>query len=191
MLEELKEKVCAANKELAKQRLVILTIGNVSGRDRRKEYVVIKPEGVSYEEMTPADMVVTDLNGEVVEGIHKPSGYIHAHCFVYKHRKDVGGIAHTHSPYATSYAVQGKPIPALLIPHTANFGGDIPITQKYDMEHKYGIGSALIKAMKNKNEKAVILDRHGIFTFGNDAADAVKYAAILEDLAKTYRAAGR
>ncbi|MEI7904028.1 MAG: class II aldolase/adducin family protein [Candidatus Firestonebacteria bacterium] len=191
MLEELKEKVCAANKELLRRRLVSWQIGNVSGRDKDREYVVIKPEGVDFEDLTTADMVVTDLNGEVVEGKHEPCGYIFAHCYVYKKRADIFGITHTHSTYASSYALQGQSIRAKLIPQTGNLGGDIPVTKKYDASDKNGIGRALVAAMKTGKEKAVILRKHGIFAFGGSAMDSVKNAVLLEDLAKTYRVAGR
>ena len=165
LLEQLREIVWKCNLELPKNDLVKMTSGNVSGRDRETGLVVIKPSGYSFDEMTPAHMVVVDLDGQVVEGNLKPSVDTDTHLYVYQRRPDVFGMAHTHSPYATSFAVLGQPIPACLTT-CAMLGGEIPLGgyapiggEEIGQEIIDNIGRAL----------AIVMQNHGVFTIGSSA----------------------
>jgi L-ribulose-5-phosphate 4-epimerase len=179
MLEELREEVWKRNLELPKNGLVKMTSGNVSGRDPETDLVVIKPSGYSYEEMTPADMVVVDLEGEVVEGHLLPSVDTDTHLYVYRHRPDVFGIAHTHSPYATSFAALGQPIPACLTT-TAMMGGEIPLGGYVPIGGE-AIGQEIVS--KIGKSLAVIMQNHGVFTIGRSAKQATKMAVEVEEIA--------
>ncbi len=180
LLEKLREEVWICNLELPKNGLVKMTSGNVSGRDPETNLVVIKPSGVSYEEMTPAHMVVVNMAGDVVEGDLIPSVDTDTHLYIYNHRPDVFGMAHTHSPYATSFAALGQPIPACLTT-TAMLGGQIPIGgyapiggEDIGREILANIGQSL----------AIIMQNHGVFTIGKSARQATKMAVEVEDIAK-------
>jgi L-ribulose-5-phosphate 4-epimerase len=180
LLEKLREEVWKCNLELPKNGLVKMTSGNVSGRDPETNLVVIKPSGVSYEEMTPAHMVVVNMEGDVVEGDLIPSVDTDTHLYIYNHRPDVFGMAHTHSPYATSFAALGQPIPACLTT-TAMLGGQIPIGgyapiggEDIGREILANIGQSL----------AIIMQNHGVFTIGKSAKQAAKMAVEVEDIAK-------
>jgi L-ribulose-5-phosphate 4-epimerase len=180
MLEALRQDVWKYNLELPKQGLVKMTSGNVSARDPETGLVVIKPSGYSYEQMTPEDLVVVDLDGNVVEGHLAPSVDTATHLYVYAHRPDVMGMAHTHSPYASSFAVLGQPIPACLTA-MAMLGGEIPVGGYVP------IGGAAIGAeivAKIGNARAVLMQNHGVFTIGNSARQATKMAVEIEDIAK-------
>src|SRR5579884_3771702 len=126
-VEELRAKVCALHAELLRWGLVTWTSGNVSGRVPGTDLLVIKPSGLSYEELTPESMVVTDLEGKLVEGDYAPSSDTGSHAYVYRHRPDVGGVVHTHSPYATAWAARGEPIPCAITAMGDEFGDDIPV----------------------------------------------------------------
>ena len=192
MLEELKEKVCRANLELPKYGLVTFTWGNVSGVDRETGLMVIKPSGVSYENMTAEDMVVVSLaTGEKVEGKWKPSSDTDTHVALYNAFPHIGGIVHTHSRWATSWAQAGRGIPAYGTTHADYFYGQIPCTRKMNPEeirgrYEHETGNVIIEAFRDKNPDdipAVLVHSHGPFTWGTDAHNAVHNAVVLEELA--------
>ena len=180
LLEKLREIVWKCNLELPKNDLVKMTSGNVSGRDPETGLVVIKPSGYSYEEMTPAHMVVVDLEGRVIEGDLKPSVDTDTHLFVYRHRPDVFGMVHTHSPYATSFAVLGQPIPACLTA-SAMLGGEIPLGG-YAPIGGAEIGQEIIN--KIGRARAILMQNHGVFTIGSSPQQATKMAVEVEEIAK-------
>lgn len=191
MLEELKSKVLQANLELVKHRLVTSTWGNVSGIDREKELVVIKPSGVEYDVMAADDMVVVDLDGNVVEGKWKPSSDTPTHLELYKAFQNIGGILHTHSRNATAWAQAGRGIPAYGTTHGDYFYGEIPCTRKMTLreiggEYEKETGSVIIETLKDKSADdipAVLVHSHGPFVWGMDADNAVHNAVVLEELA--------
>lgn len=192
MLEELKEKVFKANLELVKQGLVIFTWGNVSGIDREKGYMVIKPSGVSYDNMEASDMVVVDINtGEVVEGELNPSSDTPTHIELYKAFKNIQGVVHTHSTYATAFAQAGLPIPNIGTTHADYFYKDIPCTR--DMvesemaEYEKETGTVIIDAFKEINPEhtpGVLVKCHGPFSWGTSPDNAVYNAKVMEQCAK-------
>ena len=182
MLDELKKLVCELDKELPKRGLVTMTSGNVSGRDPVSGYAVVKPSGVSFEALTPEDMVLVDLNGSVVEGTRKPSVDMPTHLYIYRHRPDVNGIVHTHSNYATSFAALGQPIPAVLTAIADEFGGPIPCGP-YCQIGEEEIGQAVVEHIGSS--PAILLRSHGVFTIGPTPQAAFKAAVMVEDVAKT------
>lgn len=192
MLEELKKEVCKANLDLVKYGLVIFTWGNVSGIDREKELVVIKPSGVSYDNMKPEHMVVLDLNGKVVEGQLNPSSDTATHLELYKKFKNIGGIVHTHSKFAVSWAQAGKSIPAMGTTHADYFYGNIPCTRRMTEtevkgEYEKETGTVIIETFKNINPDempAVLVHSHGPFTWGKNPDDAVHNSVVLENIAE-------
>ena len=192
MLEELKVLVCKANLELPKYGLVTFTWGNVSGVDRQSGLMVIKPSGVEYDSMTPEDMVVVSLEtGEKVEGKWKPSSDTATHVALYNAFPEIGGIVHTHSRWATSFAQAGRGIPAYGTTHGDYFYGEIPCTRKMTPEEIGGeyekeTGNVIIETFKDKNENdipAVLVNSHGPFSWGTDPMNAVHNAVVLEELA--------
>jgi L-ribulose-5-phosphate 4-epimerase len=180
LLEELRHEVWRCNLLLPKNGLVKMTSGNVSGRDPETGLVVIKPSGYSYEEMTPADMVVVDLEGNIMEGHLKPSVDTETHLYVYARRPDIWGMAHTHSPYASVFAALGEPIPACLTA-AAMLGGDIPLGA-YVPIGGAAIGQEIVA--KIGHARAIIMQNHGVFTIGSSASMAAKMAVEVEDIAK-------
>jgi len=182
MLENLKQRVYKMNMMLPKNNLVTMTSGNVSGRDPETNLVVIKPSGVLYDDMTPEDMVVVDLDGNVVEGKLKPSVDTATHLYVYKHRNDVNGIVHTHSPYATSFAALGRSIPVYLTAIADEFGCAIPVGP-YAKIGGEEIGKAIVDYIGES--PAILMKNHGVFTIGNSPEAALKAAVMVEDTAKT------
>lgn len=182
MLEQLREIVCAMNKVLPAEGLVTMTSGNVSGRDPETNLVVIKPSGISFEALTPADLVIVDLQGTVVEGTLKPSVDTPTHLVVYRARPDVHGMVHTHSNYATSFAALGQPIPAVLTAIADEFGGPIPCGP-YCQIGEEQIGQAIVDHIGAS--PAILLQNHGVFTVGPTPQTAVKAAVMCEDVAKT------
>ncbi|MDI3477255.1 MAG: L-ribulose-5-phosphate 4-epimerase [Thermoanaerobacterium sp.] len=182
MLENLKQRVYKMNMMLPKNNLVTMTSGNVSGRDPETNLVVIKPSGVLYDDMTPEDMVVVDLDGNVVEGKLKPSVDTATHLYVYKHRSDVNGIVHTHSPYATSFAALGRSIPVYLTAIADEFGCAIPVGP-YAKIGGEEIGKAIVEYIGES--PAILMKNHGVFTIGNSPEAALKAAVMVEDTAKT------
>lgn len=196
MLEKLKEQVYQANLDLVKYNLVVFTWGNVSGIDREKDLVVIKPSGVSYTKMKPKDMVVMNLYGKVVEGDLKPSSDAATHLILYRQFHNIGGVVHTHSEWATSWAQAGKSIPFIGTTHADYFYGDIPCTRKMTKEEIQGeyeleTGKVIIETFKDKNPDeipGVLVNNHGPFTWGTDADNAVHNAVVMEEVAKmTFR----
>mgnify|MGYP003319720538 CR=1 FL=1 len=192
MLEALKENVCRANLELVRQGLVIFTWGNVSGIDRDRGLVVIKPSGVSYDRMKPEDMVVVDLDGNVVEGEFKPSSDTPTHLVLYRAFVEIGGIVHTHSTYATAWAQAGLDIPNIGTTHSDYFYDDIPCTRRMTKAEVFGeyekeTGNVIVerfKRMKPMDTPAVLVRNHGPFTWGTDPDNAVHNAVVLEQVAK-------
>ena len=191
MLEELKKNVCEANVLLPVYKLVTFTWGNVSAIDRESGLVVIKPSGVSYDNMTPEDMVVVDLDGKVVEGKWRPSSDTPTHVELYKAFPKCGGIVHTHSRWATTFAQAGMDIPAMGTTHGDYFYGDIPCTRKMTAEEIKGdyekeTGKVIIEAFAGKDPAAVpgvVVYSHGPFSWGVDAMDAVHNAVVMEEIA--------
>jgi L-ribulose-5-phosphate 4-epimerase len=179
-LEQLREVVCKCNKELPENGLVKMTSGNVSGRDPETGLVVIKPSGYTFSELTPAHMVVVDMDCRVVEGDLKPSTDTDTHLYVYRHRPDVFGMVHTHSPYATSFAVLGQPIPACLTA-SAMLGGEIPVGG-YAPIGGADIGQEIID--KIGSALAIVMQNHGVFTIGSSPLEATKMAIEVEEIAK-------
>ena len=182
MLEELKERVWKMNLELPRNDLVAMTSGNVSGRDPEKDLVVIKPSGVPYEKMKAENLVVVDLNGNVIEGDKKPSSDTGSHLYIYRHRRDIRGVVHTHSNYATSFAALGRPLPVCLTAIADEFGGDIP-AGPYAPIGGEEIGEAIIENIGSS--RAILLKNHGVFTIGDSPESALKAAVMVEDAAKT------
>jgi L-ribulose-5-phosphate 4-epimerase len=180
LLEQLREIVWKCNLDLPKNGLVKMTSGNVSGRDLETGLVVIKPSGYDFEELTPAHMVVVDLDGKVAEGNLKPSTDTDTHLYVYRHRPDVFGMVHTHSPYASSFAALGQPIPACLTT-SAMLGGEIPIGG-YAPIGGEEIGQEIIN--KIGRALAIIMQNHGVFTIGSSPQQATKMAVEVEEIAK-------
>ncbi|WP_346858327.1 L-ribulose-5-phosphate 4-epimerase [uncultured Draconibacterium sp.] len=196
MLEKLKEEVFQANLDLVKHGLVIFTWGNVSGIDREKGLVVIKPSGVSYEKMKPKDMVVLNLYGQVVEGNLKPSSDTPTHLVLYRQFENIGGVVHTHSEWATSWAQAGKGIPAVGTTQADYFYGEIPCTRKMtkeEIEGEYELetGKVIVDRFKDLDADSVpgvLVNNHGPFSWGKDAHDAVHNAVVMEEVAKmTFR----
>ena len=194
MLEELKKKVYEANILLPKYSLVTFTWGNVSGIDRESGLFVIKPSGVDYETMTPDDMVVMDLEGNKVEGKLNPSSDTPTHVEIYKAFKDVGGVVHTHSSYATSWAQAGRSIPCYGTTHADYFYGDIPCVRcltKDEIESAYeeNTGLLIVSEFERMGKDpvavpAVLCKNHGVFAWGKDAHEAVHNAVVTEEVAK-------
>ena len=194
MLDELKQQVYEANMELPAKGLVTYTWGNVSGIDRERGLFVIKPSGVDYEKLTPDMLVVMDLNGEKVEGDLNPSSDTPTHIELYKAFPEVGGIVHTHSPWATSWAQAGRSIPAYGTTHADYFYGAVPCTRKLtqeevDSDYERNTGKVIVETFCDHNidpmhVPGVLCANHGPFTWGKDAAQAVYHAVVLEEVAK-------
>ena len=194
MLEELKEKVYLANMELPKRGLVTYTRGNVSGVDRERGLFVIKPSGVEYDELKPSDMVVMDLKGNKIEGDMNPSSDTKTHMVLYNAFPKVGGIVHTHSPYAVAWAQAGEDLPCYGTTHADYFYGSIPcarhLTQEeLDEDYERNTGVTIVETFKErgldpKAVPAVLCFSHGPFTWGKDPAQAVYHSVVLEECAK-------
>lgn len=192
MLEELKKKVCQANLDLVRHGLVIFTWGNVSAIDRESGLVVIKPSGVSYDDMKPEDMVVVSLDGKVVEGSLRPSSDTPTHLVLYKAFPEIGGVVHTHSTYATAWAQAGIDIKPFGTTHADYFHGPIPCTRDMTVAQINGnyeeeTGNVIVETFKKLNPvhtPAVLVKNHGPFAWGKDADEAVYHAKVLEEVAK-------
>ena len=192
MLEELKQKVFEANMQLPKYGLVTFTWGNVSGIDRESGLVVIKPSGVEYDTMKPEDMVVVDLDGKVVEGKYRPSSDTPTHVELYKAFPKVGGIVHTHSSWATSWAQAGRSIPCYGTTHADYMYGEIPCVRNLTQEeidegYEKNTGTVIISYFQDRDYEAVpcvLCKTHGPFAWGKDPAEAVHNAVVLEEVAK-------
>ena len=193
MLEELKKKVCRANLDLVKHGLVIFTWGNVSAIDRESGLVVIKPSGVSYDDMKPEDMVVVNLDGKVVEGELRPSSDTPTHLVLYKAFPEIGGVVHTHSTYATAWAQAGIDLPNIGTTHADYFHDDIPCTADMTAdqmaEYEYHTGVVIVNRISSGNinpvhTPGVLVKNHGPFSWGKDADQAVYNAVVMEQVAK-------
>jgi L-ribulose-5-phosphate 4-epimerase len=192
MLKKLKEEVFKANLDLVKYDLVIFTWGNVSAIDREKGLVVIKPSGVSYDDMKADDMVVVDLDGNIVDGKLKPSSDTATHLVLYKAFENIGGVVHTHSAWATSWAQAGRSIPALGTTHADYFYGDIPCTRKLSQEevnraYEVETGNVIVETFNGIDPDAVpgvVVNNHGPFSWGTNAHNAVHNAKVMEEVAK-------
>jgi L-ribulose-5-phosphate 4-epimerase len=192
MLEKLKAEVFKANLDLVKHGLVIFTWGNVSAIDRATGLVVIKPSGVSYEEMKAEDMVVIDMEGKIVEGKMKPSSDTATHLVLYKSFPNIGGVVHTHSTYATSWAQAGLDLPNIGTTHSDYFSGAIPCTrdmtqQEVEGEYELETGNVIAERFTGLNPDfipGVLVKNHGPFSWGKDAHDAVHNAVVMEQVAK-------
>jgi len=182
ILSELRKLVCELNKELPKYGLVAWTSGNASGRDPGTDYVIVKPSGLMFEDLTPEDMCIVDLDGNVIEGRLRPSVDAPTHLYIYRHMPKVNGIVHTHSNYATSFAALGEPIPAVLTAIADEFGLPIPCGP-YCQIGEEQIGKAVVEYIGDS--PAILLQNHGVFTVGPDPKSALKAAVMVEDVAKT------
>jgi len=183
-LQELRSEVCALHAELPRYGLVVWTAGNVSARVPGADLLVIKPSGVSYDELTPENMVVCDLDGEVVEGDHSPSSDTEAQAYVYRELSHVGGVVHTHSTYATAWAARGEPVPCVLTMCADEFGGDIPVGP-FALIGDDSIGRGIVEVLSGHRSRAVLMQNHGVFTIGPSAKAAVKAAVLVEEVART------
>ncbi len=180
----LREKVAALHAELTRYHLVAWTAGNVSGRVPGADLMVIKPSGVSYDELTPASMIVCDLDGQVVEGDLSPSSDTAADAYVYRSMPHVGGVVHTHSTYAAAWAARGEPIPCVLTAMADEFGGEIPVGP-FALIGDDSIGRGIVDTLRDHRSPAVLMRNHGVFTIGPDARAAVKAAVMCEDVARS------
>jgi len=183
-----RRQVASLHAELVRYGLVVWTGGNVSGRVPGADLFVIKPSGVSYDELTPSSMILCDLDGAVIPGTpgsqRAPSSDTAAHAYVYRHMPEVGGVVHTHSTYAVAWAARGEPIPCVLTAMADEFGGPIPVGP-FALIGDDSIGKGIVETLRGHRSRAVLMQNHGPFTIGVDARDAVKAAVMLEDVART------
>ena len=180
----LRVEVAALHAELPRNELVVWTAGNVSARVPGRDLLVIKPSGVSYDDLTPESMVITDLDANLVEGERSPSSDTAAHAYVYKHLPEVGGVVHTHSTYATAWAARGEEVPCVLTMMADEFGGPIPIGP-FALIGDDSIGRGIVETLQTSRSRAVLMRNHGPFTVGKDARSAVKAAVMVEEVART------
>ena len=180
--------VSRLHQELVRYELAVWTAGNVSERVEGAELFVIKPSGVGYNELTPENMVLCDLDGNVVPGTsgsdRSPSSDTAAHAYVYRHMPEVGGVVHTHSPFATAWAARGEEIPCVLTAMADEFGGPVPVGP-FAIIGDDSIGRGIVQTLTGHRSRAVLMQNHGPFTIGANAKDAVKAAVMLEDVART------
>ncbi|MET8146474.1 L-ribulose-5-phosphate 4-epimerase [Sphaerisporangium sp. NPDC005288] len=188
MLPELRETVSRLHAELVRYNLVAWTAGNVSGRAPGGDLFVIKPSGVSYDELTPEAMVVCDLEGNLVEGDYAPSSDTAAHAYTYRHMPEVNGVVHTHSTYASAWAARAEPIPCVLTAMADEFGGEIPVGP-FALIGNDDIGKGIVATLSGHRSPAVLMQNHGVFTIGDSAKAAVKAAVMCEDVARTVHVA--
>jgi L-ribulose-5-phosphate 4-epimerase len=182
-IELLRHQLAELHAELPKNNLVVWTAGNVSARVPGRDLLVIKPSGVGYDELDAQAMVVTDLEGNVVEGTGSPSSDTAAHAYVYRHMPDVGGVVHTHSTYACAWSAIGIPVPCVLTMMADEFGGDIPIGP-FALIGDDSIGRGIVETLQHSRSRAVIMKNHGPFTIGRDATEAVKAAVMCEEVCR-------
>jgi L-ribulose-5-phosphate 4-epimerase len=180
-VDDAKERVAALHAELPRWELVVWTAGNVS--ERVGDYFVIKPSGVSYDELDADAMVVCDLDGTLVEGTRSPSSDTAAHAYVYRHLGHVGGVVHTHSTYAAAWAARGEEIPCVLTMMADEFGGPVPVGP-FAIIGDDSIGRGIVETLRGHRSPAVLMRNHGPFTIGRDAKAAVKAAVLLEEVAR-------
>jgi L-ribulose-5-phosphate 4-epimerase len=183
-----RQDVSALHAELNRYGLVAWTAGNVSGRVSGADLFVIKPSGVSYDQLTPESMIVCDLEGNLVEGKLSPSSDTAAHAYVYRAMPEVGGVVHTHSTYASAWAARAEPVPCVLTAMADEFGGDIPVGP-FALIGNDDIGKGIVATLRDSRSPAVLMQNHGVFTIGKDARAAVKAAVMCEDVARTVHVA--
>jgi L-ribulose-5-phosphate 4-epimerase len=181
---ELRRTVATLHAELVRYGLVVWTAGNVSGRVPGADLFVIKPSGVSYDDLTPESIVVCDLDGNLVDGELAPSSDTAAHAYVYRHMDHVGGVVHTHSTYGCAWAARGEEIPCVLTMTADEFGGPIPVGP-FAIIGDDSIGRGIVDTLTGHRSRAVLMAGHGFFTIGRDAKDAVKAAVLAEDVARS------
>lgn len=181
---DIRSKICELNIDLQRYGLVQWTAGNVSERLSDGNSFIIKPSGISYEDLQPSMMVICDLDGRVLEGDLAPSSDTAAHAYVYKHMNSVNGVVHTHSNYATAWAAVHEPIPCALTAMADEFGGEIPLGP-FALIGNDDIGRGIVQTLKEHRSPAVLMKNHGVFTIGKDAKSALKAAVMCEDVAKT------
>jgi len=187
-IERTRQDVARLHAELVRYELVVWTGGNVSGRVPGADLFVIKPSGVSYDDLTPDNMILCDLDGTVVPATpgaeRSPSSDTAAHAYVYRHMPQVGGVVHTHSTYATAWAARGEAIPCVITAMADEFGGDIPVGP-FAIIGDDSIGRGIVATLDGHRSRAVLMQNHGVFTIGKDAKEAVKAAVMCEDVART------
>jgi len=176
--------VAALHAELTRYQLVVWTAGNVSARVPGQDLLVIKPSGISYDDLTPDNMVVCDLHGTVVDGEHAPSSDTEAQAYVYRELPQVGGVVHTHSTYATAWAARAEPIPCVLTMVADEFGGEVPVGP-FAIIGDDSIGRGIVETLRGSRSPAVLMRNHGVFAVGPTARAAVKAAVMCEDVART------
>jgi L-ribulose-5-phosphate 4-epimerase len=186
----LRSEVNALHRELVRYQLVVWTAGNVSARVPGQDLLVIKPSGVSYDDLTADLMIVCDLAGRVVDGDLSPSSDTAAHAYVYRALPHVGGVVHTHSTYACAWAARGEPVPCVLTGMADEFGAEIPIGP-FALIGDDSIGRGIVDTLRDHRSPAVLMRNHGVFTIGRDARAAVKAAVLCEDVARSIHLAGR
>lgn len=190
LVQQTRTVVAQLHAELPRWGLVVWTAGNVSQRvvvgsaPGPADLFVIKPSGVTYDELTPEAMVVCDLDGNLVDGTRAPSSDTAAHAYVYRHMPSVGGVVHTHSTYATAWAARGEPVPCVLTMMADEFGGDVPIGP-FALIGDDSIGRGIVETLQGSRSPAVLMRNHGPFTIGRDAKAAVKAAVMVEEVART------
>lgn len=192
LLKDLRERVLEANLELVRRGLVLYTFGNASGISRADDLVVIKPSGVPYEELKPEHLVVSDLNGKIVEGNLRPSSDLPTHLVLYRAFSSIGGVAHTHSEYATAWAQARRPIPCFGTTHADYFYGSVPVTDvmsdgEVEGEYEKNTGDVIVRALGDRDAggtPGILVANHGPFAWGRDPMAAAQHAAILESLAR-------
>lgn len=187
-IQAVRQDVAALHAELVRYGLVVWTGGNVSGRVPATDLFVIKPSGVSYDDLSPENQILCDLDGNVIEGTpgseRAPSSDTAAHAYVYRHMPDVGGVVHTHSTYAVAWAARGEAIPCVITAMADEFGGEIPVGPFATIGDD-SIGRGIVETLTGHRSRGVLMKSHGPFTIGKDAKDAVKAAVMLEDVART------
>jgi L-ribulose-5-phosphate 4-epimerase len=187
-IKRVREQVAGLHAELVRYGLVVWTAGNVSGRVPGTDLFVIKPSGVGYDDLSPANMVLCDLSGAVVPGSEgcelAPSSDTAAHAYVYRNMPETGGVVHTHSTYATAWAARGEPVPCVITGMADEFGGEIPVGP-FAIIGDESIGRGVVATLSGHRSRAVLMRNHGLFAVGKDARDAVKAAVMAEDAART------
>ena len=183
-IRRLRRELCDLHRELVRYQLVTWTAGNVSARVTGTDRFLIKPSGVSYDELTPDSMVLCEMDGTPVDDHLVPSSDTGSHAYVYRHLPEIGGVVHTHSTYATAWAARGEPIPCVLTAMADEFGGEVPIGP-FALIGDEAIGKGIVDTLAGHRSPAVLMQSHGVFAIGGDARAAVKGAVMCEDVART------